>query len=88
MAHLLHPNGDEETILPPISLKKAQELIGGYVELARPAGHDVLLLMDDEGLIKKLPQNLPVLAQYGFSCVGKALVLNRQEAHDFFRSEA
>ena len=40
-----------------INLEKAQEIIGGYVEVVRLPKGQGKLLVDEEGLLKRLPLN-------------------------------
>ena len=40
-----------------IDLEKAQEIIGGYVEVVRLPKGQGKLLVDEEGLLKRLPLN-------------------------------
>lgn len=55
------------------TLKEAQNLVGGYVELIQSKGFQILV--DEDGLAKKLPINHNASAMAGKTLVGPVLVL-------------
>lgn len=74
---LLKTDGTQETIeLPKDWLKKAQKLIGGYIEVVKTVDNRSLLI-DDEGRLKGRPINPFTSVLYsGNAIVGDAILLN------------
>ena len=56
------------------TLEEAQRVVGGYVEMVYLNGGDQLLV-NEEGVIKNLPQNPSATAIAGKPIVGNAIVL-------------
>lgn len=57
-------------------LEDAQRFVGGYVELVYSRLYpSVQLLVNEEGLLKRLPVNVAASCIAGFQIVGPALVL-------------
>ena len=81
MAQLIRVDGSEETIdsVGGLSLEKAQELIGGYVQ-ALPSTDGRLILCDEEGRIKGKEVNHRASAFYGRDIVvGDVVMVIRSE---------
>lgn len=86
MARLFGTDGSCEDVGVLRDLEHARELVGGYVELIR-GKNDALLLVDDEGKLKRLPPNENAWQIFQVAVVGPAVVLTREEAREFFRRE-
>ena len=57
-------------------LEDAQRFVGGYVELVNSRRHpNVQLLINEEGLLERLPVNVAASCIAGFMIVGPAMVL-------------
>lgn len=83
MAYIAKADGTREQIAAPVSLEKAQEVVGGYVERVAPkASPGIIFLCDEEGLIKGKPFNAhgTVLYGTGHPIAGDIIVLSRKEA--------
>jgi len=55
------------------TLKEAQEIVGGYIELVKATGswdYNVVLVVDEEGKLKDKPVNKPITSVYGHSIYG------------------
>ena len=58
------------------SLERAQELVGGLVELVRtPTNPDIQVLVNEEGLLKGLPFNKEATELCQTGIVGDAVIL-------------
>lgn len=87
MAYIARTDGRREPIETPVSLKRAQEIVGGYVERVAPRKTPgILFLCDEEGLLKNKPINqhgcmLYGTEDHGHPIVGDIIVFeNRREA--------
>lgn len=83
MAYICTPDGTRTPIDIPISLEKAREVIGGYVERVCPKHTpSVVFLCDEDGLSKQLPHNPHGQELYGpySPVVGTIIVMSRAEA--------
>lgn len=72
MARLIKASGE---VLPNVdisSLKKMQDLVQGYVEFVYMKG-DKLLIVNEEGLLMKLPPNKQATEIYGHQIVGDVI---------------
>ena len=81
MATVYRTDGQEETINTPpkhLSLGDAQRAIGGRVELVR-LGSGRGLLVNEEGLLKRLPLNAKATEIAGQPIVGDAVLVVRGE---------
>lgn len=81
MATLIEPDGTARTVKPAtgksFTLAELQKLVGGYIEIF-PGTRFVLV--DEEGLLKNLPINIPAsLRVGGYQIVGNALFLDAEE---------
>ena len=58
------------------SLERAQELVGGLVEMVRsPTDPDIQVLVNEEGLLKDLPFNEEASEMCNTGIVGDAIIL-------------
>lgn len=84
MAYIMRTNGTREPIDTPVSLEKAQEIVGGYVERVCPrASPRTIFLCNEDGHSKGLPVNKHGCVLYGVpnAIVGDIIVLeSRKEA--------
>lgn len=55
---LIKPDGTEEAIGRKLTLKEAQELVGGYIEPVRMTDAKLCLIVNEEGLLRNLPLNI------------------------------
>lgn len=55
------------------TLKEAQEIVGGYIELVK-VGSNLTLVVDEEGKIKNKPCNKIITANYGSKIYGGYIV--------------
>lgn len=77
-AYLIGVDGNVTPVLPDntkrgFTLHEAQELIGGYVQVVY-LDDGRLLIVDEEGLLKRLPVNHMAQQKVGYPIVGPALV--------------
>ena len=73
---VLRPYANPERVeRKELSLEEAQEIVGGYVEMVRLT-RDKIMLVDEEGLLKRLPYNIPATVVAGRHIVGTAIVCN------------
>jgi len=64
----------ERDVRKSMTFKEAQKVVGGYVEVLRiPNG--AILLVNDEGLIRRLPYNRAASFECGRQIVGDAVLL-------------
>ncbi len=87
MSYIARADGTREEIAPKaVTLKRAQQIVGGYVERVFPmATPDVLFLCDEEGKLKgKLVNEHGCLLygteEHGVVIVGDIVVMTHQEA--------
>ena len=52
MATLLKTDGTTEEISGELTLKRMQELVGGYIEMVRIGPNGAVLIVDEEGRLK------------------------------------
>ena len=63
------------------TLKEAQAIVGGYVERVCPRkSPGIVMLVDEEGLLKHYPPNLKGTLLYGDPIVGDVIVMDRESA--------
>lgn len=55
------------------TLKEAQEIVGGFIELVK-AGNGITLVVDDEGKLKNKPVNKYITDAYGSKIYGGIIV--------------
>jgi len=71
-ALLIKANGERFTISPKngedFKLNELQELVGGYIEIIQMYGH--IMVVDEEGLLKKKPYNAVASSISGRPLVG------------------
>lgn len=56
------------------TLKELQESVNGYIELAQPAIKGCLTVVNEEGLIKRLPYNYLAKVIFNYDLVGNVLI--------------
>jgi len=61
MAQLIKSNGSVSEVKPKrgnfFTLKELQGYVGGYIQVITLAGRDKLMVLNEDGLEKKLPKN-------------------------------
>lgn len=72
-AIIIRVNGTEEQLDHRPSLKEAQEIIGGYIELVKVGGNKTLVV-DEDGKIKMKPTNGVITDKYGGQIYGGYIV--------------
>ncbi len=77
MAVVLKSNGSRERDVKINSLKQMQELVGGYVEFVYL--NDKVLIVNEEGLLNKLPLNVEASGLCGGPIVGDVILCNINE---------
>lgn len=87
MAYIAKADGTREPIATPVTLEKAKEIVGGYVELVCPRRTPrIVFLCDEDGLSKGKPLNAHGCELYGPTnpIVGDIIVFeSRAEAEDW-----
>jgi hypothetical protein len=78
-ATIVRADGTETELDHRPSLEKAQNIVGGYIELVK-AGHNTTLVVDEEGRMKNQPVNNTITSRfkrsiYGLRIVGDVIVL-------------
>lgn len=74
-ATIIRVDGTQEQLDHRPSLKEAQEITGGYIELVRVGGNKTLVV-DEEGKIKNKPTNRVITTTYGSQIYGGYIVGN------------
>lgn len=74
-ATIIRVDGTEQELDHRPSLKEAQEIIGGYIELVKITGNKTLVV-DEEGKIKDKPTNKAITDRYGRQIYGGYIVGN------------
>ena len=89
MALILHPDGKVEvldTLDAPggrPTLEQLQEAVGGYIELVRCGALQAYLVVNEEGLLERLPYNATASQLAGHhSIVGPAVLAAPSEIDD------
>lgn len=78
MATLLKTDGTRVPDVDISTLKKMQEFVGGYIELVY-LNNGMCLIINEEGLLLDLPQNLIATELYGHLIVGDVLYVKPSE---------
>ena len=75
-ATVIKTDGTEQELDRRPSLKEAQQIVGGYIELVRASngGHTVTLVVDEEGKQRGWPVNKVITDRYGKSIYGGYIV--------------
>ena len=81
MAYVLKVDGTQEKIATPISIEKAQEVVGGYVERIK-LGAGFIMLCNEDGKLEGKPVNrTATLMLAGGTVVGDVIVcINKRES--------
>jgi hypothetical protein len=84
MGWLMTVDGDIEERFPESGnfwrLEELQLAVDGYIEIVRmPGAPEYLVVVDEEGKLKKKPVNFRASSAAGQLIVGNALVVNEQE---------
>lgn len=77
MAKLIKANGVSQDDYPITNLKSMQDAVGGYIEPLYTS--QVVILVNEEGLLQNLPLNIECSAMAGQPLVGDCLVLTHKE---------
>ncbi len=75
MATLLKTDGTREVNVNIDTLKRKQELVGGYIELVH-INEGRVLIVNEEGLIHRLPLNHEATGMCGHAIVGDVILCN------------
>ena len=83
MAKWIKTNGGIEEVSPAngkkdFSLEELQAFVGGYIAFVYLSDTKVLVV-NEEGLLRRLPKNQLVKEAYGIDIVGNALLATREE---------
>lgn len=82
MGTLLLANGIEKKVFPMngcnYSLTDLQSFVGGYIEIVR-LSEDKIMVVNEEGLLHRLPYNYRASHIVGAPIVGDVLVCKRDE---------
>ena len=73
-ATIARADGTEQALDHRPSLKEAQDIVGGYIELVSVGGGKTLVV-DEEGLLKNKPMNHAGSRLYGGMIVGDIIIL-------------
>lgn len=68
-ATIIKVDGTEQELDRRPTLKEAQDIVGGYIELVK-VGNNKTLVVDDEGKIKGKPTNQVITRIYGSQIYG------------------
>jgi len=78
-AYIIKIDGSEEQLKSRPSLKESQTIVDGYITLTRAeelsTKKKVVLVVDEEGLLKGKPLNKGVMSKFGRHLVGDVIVL-------------
>jgi len=74
-AYILKADGTREDLDHRPNLEEAQKIVGGWVEYAHCHNPSRLLVVDEEGLLKRKAFNKEATGMYGRTIVGDAIVL-------------
>lgn len=59
--YIYHHNGDLEEVSPEngrdYSLREMQKIVGGHIEIVRPPFGNKIMVVNDSGLLERLPYN-------------------------------
>lgn len=81
MGVLIKTNGDREKRLPEkdtFTMKELQSIVGGYFEFV-PLADGLLMVVNEEGLLKELPQNRQASAIAMQTIVGDVIIVHESE---------
>ncbi len=78
MGVLLRSNGIREDNIDMDGLQRKQELVGGYIELVH-LNEGRVLIVNEEGLLNKLPLNIEASGLCGGPIVGDVILCNINE---------
>ena len=82
---LIHPNGTQESCPYPTTLEGWQKLVGGYIEIVERKG--LLLVVNEEGLLRELPHNIQASFLVGQPIVGDVVLLRGESLERFRRDD-
>lgn len=77
MAKLIKADGTIQEGVDISTLRKQQELVGGYIEYAY--GNGKVFIVNEEGLLEHLPFNPEASQEYGHPLVGDVVVCESNE---------
>ena len=81
MAKLYKTSGEVVQDVDISSLKKMQELVGGYIEIV-VGNEDRVLIVNEEGLLNGLPHNENASLVYGYPLVGDVIQRTIKELNE------
>jgi hypothetical protein len=81
MAKLYKTSGEVVQDVDISSLKKMQELVGGYIEIV-VGNEDRILIVNEEGLLNGLPHNENASLVYGYPLVGNVIQCTIEELNE------
>ena len=83
MAQLIDTEGEVHQVPGPVSLEKAQELVGGWVQLVQVPGNPAdQMLVNEEGLLLNLSFNWIASGIAKQPIVGNAVIVSTGEGWD------
>ena len=80
MAYVITTEGEVNDIGAKPGLKKLQEAVGGYIE--RVALQDVVVYVNEEGMLQNLPINAPFLYTTGMPLHGNVVVMEEGDEEE------
>jgi len=85
MAYIAKTDGTRENIdANTVTLKRAKEIVGGWVERVCPKKTpSVVFLCNEEGHLRGLPLNAQGMMLYGAPVAGDIIVMTRAEAREW-----
>lgn len=90
MAYLMKTNGDIKKVKPSnhkvFTLSELQHHVGGYIEMVQLLGNQILVV-NDEGKIRRLPINNYATLFTGIEIYGDVIVLDENETDAMNNSE-
>lgn len=82
MVRLIRTNGIVEEVAPKngnkFELKELQDYVGGYIEVVQiPEDNSLIAIVNEEGLLKRLPYNSAANLMFGLELVGDIIICPR-----------
>lgn len=64
------------------TLEQMQEAVGGYIEFVRITSDGAMMVVNEEGLLKKLPYNKVASIMANQTIVGDVLIFSKKEMEE------
>lgn len=82
MKTLIKTDGRKKIIDEEVTLEVAQKLVGGLVEMVHMPTDETQVIVNEEGLLMKLPYNFKASSLCQIDIVGDAIVLTETDRWD------